>query len=125
MAVGFWGRATAFCLPPRAALVDAAPPGAGRASAVSSVPWLRGNAPGAEGGLGPVGGLELVEDARDVVLHGLQGDAEGAGDLLVAGTFGQQVEYFTFSRGQVVWPGWGGRAGQPPGSLGQEPAGDS
>jgi len=25
-----------------------------------SVPWLRGNAPGAEGGLGPVGGLELV-----------------------------------------------------------------
>ena len=74
-----------------------------------------GNAPGAEGGLGPVGGLELVQDAGDMVLHGLQGDREGAGDLLVAGTFGQQVEYLTFSHSQVVWPGWEAGPGSRPG----------
>jgi hypothetical protein len=39
------------------------------------------------------------------LLH-VEGDSEGAGDLLIAGTLGQQVEYFTFSHGQVVWPGW-------------------
>jgi len=82
------------------------------------------DAPGAEGGLGPVGGLELVEDAGDVVLHGLQRDAEGAGDLLVAGTLGQQVEDLAFPRGQVVRPGWARRAGEPIRCAGQEPTGD-
>jgi Acyl-CoA dehydrogenase, C-terminal domain len=78
------------CLLPaiRAAVIQVAPPGVAGASAVCSAPWLRRDTPGAEGGLGPVGGLELVEDAGDVVLHGLQGDAEGPGDLLVAGTLG-------------------------------------
>ena len=78
---------------------------------MSSAPWWRRDASGAEGGLGPVGGLELVEDMGDVVLHGLQGDAEGPGDLLVAGTLGQQVEDLAFPCGQVVWPGRARQAG--------------
>jgi hypothetical protein len=54
-----------------------------------------------------------------VILHGLQGDAQGARDLLVAPALGEQVEYLALARGQVVWPGWGRR---PPG---QEPAGNA
>ena len=53
----------------------------------------RRDAPGAQGGLGPVGGLQLVQDAGDVVLHGLQRKAEGACDVPVAGAVGQQAEH--------------------------------
>ena len=74
------------------------------------------DAAGAEGGLGPVGGLEFVEDLGDVVLHRLEGQSERPGDLLVAGPAGEQVEDFAFPCGQVVGLGGGG---WPAGCAGQ------
>jgi hypothetical protein len=55
----------------------------------------------AEGGLGAVSYLELREDVRDVVLHCLDADSEGARDFGVAAPVGEQGEYFAFSFGQV------------------------
>ena len=75
--------------------------------------------------MSPRSASAVRQDAGDVVLHGLEGDAEGAGDLLVAGTFGQQVEDLAFPGGQVVCPGRAARAGQPAGCPGEELAGDS
>lgn len=58
---------------------------------VPSVGWRR-EASGPQRCLGSVGGVQLVEDARHVVLRGLQGDAEGAGDLLVTRPVAEQVK---------------------------------
>lgn len=57
--------------------------GAGAEFGVKSVRRRR-NASGAECRLGTVGGLQFVEDARDVILHGREGQAELACDLPVA-----------------------------------------
>ena len=57
--------------------------GLAQSSCVKSVQRRRA-ASGAECRLGTVGGLQFVEDARDVILHGLEGHAERAGDLPVA-----------------------------------------
>ena len=46
-----------------------------------------------QGGLGAVAHLELGQHVRDVVLHGLEADAERAGDLGVAAPVGDQREH--------------------------------
>jgi hypothetical protein len=53
---------------------------------VRSAGWR--DASGVQDGLGSVSGLEFVEDVGDVVLHGFEGNAEGAGDVPVAGAVG-------------------------------------
>src|SRR5262249_8355618 len=80
---------------------------------------------GAGDGLGAVGRAELAEHVGDVFLDGVEGDDEVAGDLLVGGAAGEQVQHLQFAGGQRVdqardtglaaaaGPGWvaGGRAG--------------
>ena len=84
-----WGREAGSCVSAAtgAAVIGAVLLNAAGACERSAL-WFRCEASGAEGSLGPVGCLEFVEDAGDVVLHGFQGDPEGAGDLLVACALG-------------------------------------
>src|SRR3954469_23410015 len=57
-------------------------------------------------GLGAVGDADALEDAGEVGLDRLLGDAEAAGDLLVRQALGQQAEHLLLARRQV-----GGRPG--------------
>jgi hypothetical protein len=68
----------------------------------------------AEGRLGAVSHLKLREHVRDVVLHGLDADAECARDFGVVASFGDQGEYFALSFGQVGAVAWRVAAPQHP-----------
>ncbi len=51
------------------------------------------------GSLGPVTDAEFLEGVADVSLHGVLGDAEGGGDLLVGAAFRDQGENLAFRAG--------------------------
>ena len=51
--------------------------------------------------LGTVVDLQLHEDAADVLLHGVFGDAEGGGDFFVGVASGDEGEDLAFARGDL------------------------
>jgi hypothetical protein len=53
----------------------------------------------AGGGSGAVGHLQFEQQRGDVVAHSLFGQAEAAGDLVVAGAGGEQIEHVAFAGG--------------------------
>src|SRR3954470_21015849 len=56
---------------------------------------------GVEHGLHAGVQLQLLQDVPDVVLHGVLGDEQVAGDLAVVATAGDQAEYVEFALGQA------------------------
>lgn len=81
----------------------------------------------ADGSLGPIGDLKLIEDIGDMVAHRLQADDQRACDLLVGRAVGQQMENLAFTLGQLGKLGRVGRrrkggelAAQPTGNLRSE-----
>src|SRR5204863_9318019 len=53
-----------------------------------------------ENGLGPVAGLELLVDRRQVVLHGLAADEQPGGHLARGAAVGNELEDFLLARPQ-------------------------
>src|SRR5207249_2759647 len=61
----------------------------------------KGVLPDPEGGLRAVPRADALEDAGEVVLHGLLADAEAARDLLVREAAGEEAEDVAFARAEV------------------------
>src|SRR3546814_1557501 len=55
---------------------------------------------GADNGRSPAVYADLLVQVREVVAHGLFGDAQFPGDLCIAGAFAQQAEGFAFALAQ-------------------------
>ena len=64
-----------------------------------------------QGDLQAVAHGKLFEDGADMELDGALGDAESAGDFLVAGAFGDGARHFLFPRGEQAGPGFCGTGG--------------
>src|SRR3954468_7745376 len=76
---------------------------------------------GPEGGLGAVGDADALEDAGEVGLHRLLGDAEAAGDLLVGQPLREQAEHLPLPGRQLRGrPALGTRREHRLGRLGRE-----
>src|ERR1700733_11847456 len=59
--------------------------------------------PGAGDGFCAVGGAELGQQVRDVLLDRVQGDVELTGDALVRDAGRQQGEHLELARGERIW----------------------
>lgn len=59
-------------------------------------------APGVDGGLGPIGQMQLAEDVGDVALDGLLAQVEALRDLRVAQPLGYELEHLHLPVGELV-----------------------